>query len=109
MAKRFARIITMKAKPGKGDEFLKRFKEGVASTAADIDGIRKLYLFRPVGRSDEFVAISLWDDEDAAERYAGSGRNQQYGRKLAAVQRGKERVKKFHVELHVVGKGVRED
>jgi quinol monooxygenase YgiN len=106
MAKRFARIITMKAKPGKGDEFLKRFREGVAETAADIDGIRKLYLLRPVEKRDEFVAISLWDDEAAAEKYAGSGRNQRYGEELAAVQQGKERVKKFHVELHVVGKGV---
>jgi quinol monooxygenase YgiN len=106
MAKRFARIITMKAKPGKGNEFRKRFKEGVASTAVDIDGIRKLYLLRPVGKRDEFVVISLWDDEGAAEKYAQSGKNKKYGEKLAAVQRGKERVKKFYVELHVIGKGV---
>jgi len=104
--KRFVRIITMKAKRGRGDEFLKRFREGVAKTAGEIEGMRRLYLLRPVGKNDEFVAISLWDDGKAAEKYARSGRNKQYGEKLAAVQEGKEKVKKFSVELHVVGEQV---
>jgi heme-degrading monooxygenase HmoA len=101
--KRFARIITMKAKPGRGGEFLKRFRDGVASTAVDIEGMRRLYLLRPVGKNDEFVVVSLWDDERAAEEYAAGEKNRGYAEKLAAVQQGKERVKKFHVELHVVG------
>jgi len=109
--RRFARIITMKAKPGKGDEFLKRFRDGVAATAGEIEGMRRLYLLRPVGKTNEFVAISMWDDKAAAEKYAKSGRNEQYGQTLAAVQEGKERVRKFDVEMHVVGertKGLRE-
>ena len=107
MAKaRFARIITMRAKAGKGNEFLKRFGEGVAATAGDIEGMRRLYLLRPVGKKDKFVAISLWDDEEAAEEYARTPRNKKYGDQLASVQKGKERVKKYEVEIHVVGKGV---
>jgi len=102
---RFVRIITMKAKAGKGNEFLKRFREGVAATAGEIEGMRRLYLLRPVGKKDKFVAISLWDDEEAAERYAKSPRNSKYGDQLAPVQKGKERVKKYEVEVHVVGKG----
>jgi len=110
MAKtRFVRIITMKAKAGKGNEFLKRFREGVAATAGEIDGMRRLYLLRPLGKKDKFVAISLWDDEEAAEEYAKSPRNSKYGDQLALVQKGKERVKKYDVELHVVGKGVSEE
>jgi len=106
MAKtRFVRIITMKAKAGKGNAFLKRFREGVASTAGEIEGMRRLYLLRPVGKNDKFVAISLWDDEEAAETYAKSPRNRKYGDQLASVKKGKERVKKYEVELHVVGKG----
>ena len=105
--KRFARIITMKAKPGRGDEFLKRFRDGVARTAVELEGMRKLYLLRPVGKSDEFIAISLWDDEEAAEKYARSRRNEQYGDMLAAFQWGKEKVKKLNVELHVVGERVK--
>jgi quinol monooxygenase YgiN len=103
---RFARIITMKAKAGKGNEFLKNFREGVASTAGEIKGIRRLYLLRPVGKVDDFVAISFWDDEKAAEEYAKSPTNDTYGDALASVQKGREKVKKYHVELHVVGKGV---
>jgi quinol monooxygenase YgiN len=105
--KRFVRIITMKARRGKGDEFLKMFREGVAKTAVKLEGIRRLYLLRPVGKEDEFVVISLWDDEEAAEKYASSERNKQYGEKLAEVQAGKERVRKFKVELHAVGERAR--
>lgn len=97
----------MKAKPGKGDEFVKKFKDEVASTAVDLEGIRRLYLLRPVGKKDEFVVVSLWNGEEAAERYAKSGSNRRYGATLATVQEGKERVKKFHVELHAVGRKAR--
>jgi len=103
---RFVRIITMKAKAGKGNEFVKRFRDGIAATSGEIEGMRRLYLLRLVGKKDKFVAISLWDDQDAAEKYAKSPRNRKYGDQLALVQKGKERVKKYEVELHVVGKGV---
>ena len=103
---RFVRIITMKAKAGKGNEFLKKFREGIAATSGEIEGMRRLYLLRPVGKKDRFVAISLWDDEEAAKKYAKSPRNSKYSDQLASVQKGKERVKKYEVELHVVGKGV---
>jgi len=104
---RFARIITMKARPGKGDEFLGVFKKQVASTAVDLEGMRRLYLLQSVGKKDEFVVISLWNDKKAAEKYAKSGNNKRYGAKLATVQEGKERVRKFHVELHAVGRTAR--
>jgi len=100
----------MKAKAGKGNEFVKRFRDSVAATAGEIEGMRRLYLLRPVGkRRDKFVIISLWDDEESAEEYAKSGQNSKYGDQLASVQKGKEHVKKYEVELHVVGKGVSEE
>lgn len=104
---RFARVITMKAKAGKSSEFVKRFEEDVASTAASLVGMRRLYLLRQVGKSDEFAVISLWDDEKSAESYAKSARNREYGKKLARVMTGKERVKKFRVELRLVGESAK--
>lgn len=107
--KRFARIITMKAKAGKANEFVRRFKDDVASTAVELKGMRRLYLLRPVGKKDEFVVVSLWDDQKAAEDYARSGSNKGYADKLAKVQEGKERVRKFHVELRTVGGAVSDE
>ncbi|MDA4125646.1 MAG: antibiotic biosynthesis monooxygenase [Thaumarchaeota archaeon] len=104
---RYARIITMKAKPGKGDEFVRTFRDRVAPTGVELEGIRRMYLLRAVGKNDEFVVVSLWDGEEAAEKYAKSGNNKRYGAILASVQEGKERVRKFHVELHSVGKTTR--
>lgn len=104
---RFARIITMKARPGKGSEFAKGFRDDVASTAVEIDGLRRLYLLRQVGKVDDFIAISLWDNEKAAENYARSGQNDDYAEKLATLQKGRERVRKYKVELHVVGRQIK--
>ncbi len=104
---KFARLITMKAKAGKGDEFVKKFGEEVGSTAVKLEGMRRLYLLRQVGKKDEFTVVSLWDDENSAERYAKSGKNEDYGRKLARVTVGKEKVVKFNVELHLVGESAR--
>jgi heme-degrading monooxygenase HmoA len=104
---RFARIISMKAKPGKGDEFVKTFKDEVAPDGVKLEGIRRVYLLRPVGKKDEFVVVSLWDSQEAAEKYARGSKIKQNAAALAKVQEGKERTRKFHVELHALGKTAR--
>jgi len=101
---KFARIITMKAKRGRGAEFVSTFKDEVASTAVRLRGLRRLYLFRRADKEDDFVVLSLWEDAKHAQAYAKSGKNRDYRSRLARVQRGKERVRKFHVELDVEGK-----
>jgi heme-degrading monooxygenase HmoA len=101
---RFARIISMKAKPGKGDEFVKTFEKEVVPSGVKLEGIRRVYLLRPVGKKDEFVVVSLWDSQEAAEKYAKGTRIRQNATALAKVQEGKERTRKFHVELHALGK-----
>jgi heme-degrading monooxygenase HmoA len=104
---RFARIISMKAKPGKGDEFVRTFEKEVAPSGVKLEGIRRVYLLRPVGKKDEFVVVSLWDSQEAAEKYAKGSRIKQNASALAKVQEGKERVRKFHVELHALGRTAR--
>jgi quinol monooxygenase YgiN len=103
----YARIITMKAKPGKGDEFVRTFRDDVASTAVDIDGLRRLFLFRADDNKDDLVAISIWYGEDSAKKYVKSGRNSAYADRLAAVQKGKERVRGYHLVVDVEGQKFR--
>lgn len=100
---RFARLITMKAKRGRGDEFKKAFETEVVPTARRIRGMRRLFLLREVGKKDEFVVVSLWGSRADAERYVRSGANAGYEKKLKEVQSGREKVKKMRVELHTVG------
>lgn len=105
---KFARVITMKAKPGKGREFAKTFIDDVASRAVKLEGMRRLYLLRPVDKKGEFVAISLWDSEESATNYSKSPEGKDYTKRLATVSRGREVVKKFYVESHVVGESAKE-
>jgi heme-degrading monooxygenase HmoA len=104
---RFARLITMKVKEGKGRKFVQTFKSEVASTATGIPGLRRLYLLRPVDKKGEFVALSLWEDKSSAEDYAKSGLNDIYSAKLRSLLKEEERIRKFEVESHDVGKRVR--
>ena len=104
---RYARLITMKAKRGRGDEFRKVFEREVVPTAKKLKGMRRLYLLREAGKKDEFVVISMWRSERDAENYAKSGRNREYAKRLGGVQSGRERVKKLHVTIHAVGGSAR--
>ena len=96
----YARLITVKAKKGKGGQFAKTFDVGIASTAMEIEGLQELYLFSPIGKKDEFLVLSLWDVEQSAKNYVKSGRDTKYGSKLAKFQQGPDTIKKFRVELH---------
>jgi heme-degrading monooxygenase HmoA len=100
---KFARIITMRAKPGRGTEFVSTFRDEVASTAVQLKGLRRLYLFRRADKEDDFMVLSLWDDAKHAEAYAKSGKDRDYTSRLARVQRGKERVRKFRLEVDIEG------
>jgi len=104
---RYARLITMKAKRGKGRRFARVFEEKVARSAKRLEGLRRLYLLRPVGKSDEFAVISLWNSERSAQKYAKSSKNREYSAKLASLRKGRQRVEKFNVELHVVGESAK--
>jgi len=106
---RYARLITMKTKRGSGRKFAETFEKEVVPTAVKLSGLRRLYLLRPVGRSDEFVAISLWDDEKHAKNYVRSGQDKRYLARLAGLQKGRERVEQFHVEIHATGESVQTD
>lgn len=105
---RFARLITMKVKKGRSRRFVEAFRSEVASTAGTIDGLRRLYLLRPADEADEFVALSLWDDEKSANNYVRSGKNDTYSAKLTSLLKESEKVRKFKVELHIVGEGAKE-
>ncbi len=95
----YARLNSVKAKDGKGRQFAKAFEEGIASTAGKISGLQDLYLFTPVGKSDKFLILSLWDDETSAKKYLKSGQDVKYAAKLSKLQKGKERVKPHTVLL----------
>jgi heme-degrading monooxygenase HmoA len=104
---RFARLITMKVKKGKSRKFVQTFKSDVASTATGIPGLRRLYLLRPVDKKGVFVALSLWEDKSSAEEYAKSGLNDTYATKLRSLLKEEEKIRKFDVESHDVGKTVK--
>ena len=105
--KRYLRIISMKAQPGMGDAFVKKFRKDVASTALDLDGLRRLFLFRSEDKKDDFVVVSIWQGEDKAKKYVKSGKNKAYVNKLSEVQKGRERVRGFYLELDVEGRKYR--
>jgi heme-degrading monooxygenase HmoA len=103
---RFARLISMKTRAGEGEKFVMVFRREILPMAEKLHGMRRLYLLRPVGRENEFVVLSLWDDKEAAERYAKSGKKDADS-KLLGLLAGRERVRKFHVEAHAVGESAK--
>jgi heme-degrading monooxygenase HmoA len=100
---KYARVISVKAKKGKGRLFARAFEEGIASTAGKIAGLQDLYLFSPVGKPDKLLILSLWDEETSAKNYLKSGQDVKYAAKLSKLQKGEERVKPHRVLLRTLG------
>ncbi len=54
-------VVTMKALPGKGDEFEKAFQTNVPAIRKE-PGCEQYHLFRSVDDPDNFVLLERWTD-----------------------------------------------
>src|SRR2546427_13248229 len=59
----FARLVSIRVRPGKETDFAKTFEEKTLPSPLREAGLRRVYLLRPLGSPAEFVTFSLWDSE----------------------------------------------
>ena len=94
----FARTVHFRIQNGKKDEFTRLFENEVLPVLRQQDGFREeLTLFNP----ERCLGISLWNDENSAERYHESA----YPRvleKLNPVIEGTPKVETYEVALTTV-------
>jgi len=104
---RFARLVSIRVRPGKETDFAKTFEEKILPSALREAGLRRLYLLRSLGSPAEFVTFSLWDSEKKAEEYVNSGRYKSYVSKFSQILEDEPTVSRFVVDVHAVGQSVK--
>ncbi len=69
----WVRIISLKVKPGKMEEFSEFYVSHVIPRLRAVRGCRYVYLTGKAQRPDEILSVTSWDTKDDAERYEQSG------------------------------------
>jgi len=70
---RFARKVSIKAKPDKVEEFLSTMREKLYPSLSREKGLRRIYLLRDTTSPNEFVSLTLWNSRSDAHAYESSG------------------------------------
>jgi len=69
----WVRIVSLKLRPGKFEEFKRAYAETVIPTLQNVKGCRYAYLTERMGKPNEVFSVTSWDSRRDAEAYEGSG------------------------------------
>ena len=69
----WVRIVSLKLRPGKLDEFKRAYTEQVIPTLRKVKGCRYIYLTERSDKKDEILSVTSWESKEAAEAYEESG------------------------------------
>ena len=69
----YLRIVSVKLKPGKLDEFKQLYESEIIPALQAAKGCRHAYLTTPNSQANEAISITIWDRKTDAEAYERSG------------------------------------
>jgi quinol monooxygenase YgiN len=69
----WVRIVQLKIRPGKRQEFKKKYVEEVIPTLRKVKGCRHVYLTEQEGGPDILASVTTWDSRADADAYEKSG------------------------------------
>jgi heme-degrading monooxygenase HmoA len=69
----WVRIVSLKLRPGKREEFERLYRERVIPALRKVKGCRYIYLSERTDRRDEVLSVTSWDTKGDAEAYEESG------------------------------------
>lgn len=69
----WVRIVSLKLRPGKFEEFKQLYSEHVIPALRSVRGCRYMYLTERSDRKDEVLSVTSWESKEDAENYEKSG------------------------------------
>ena len=67
------RVVSLKVKPGKLDEFKKLYRDEILSALESVKGCRYAYLTESLQEANQLFSVTIWDSKADAENYEKSG------------------------------------
>jgi quinol monooxygenase YgiN len=74
----YTRIVSHSVQPEKLDEFKEIYREEILPALHKTDGCCYAYLMQDAKSDNELISVSIWDSQEAAERYEASGQYQAF-------------------------------
>jgi heme-degrading monooxygenase HmoA len=99
---RFVRRVALKVKQDSVQDFISAFADTVIPRTKKSKGIRRLYLLRPVAETNEFVSLTFWDSQEAADAYSKSGTFDANSDQLKQFLEADPALTEYHIEVHEV-------
>lgn len=65
----YLRILSIKVKPGRMEEFSKLYLEEIIPALRDVKGCRYAFLTENIERENETLSITIWDSKEDADEY----------------------------------------
>lgn len=69
----YLRIVSVKIKPGKIDEFKQIYEEEIIPVLSTVKGCRYAYLTGSIEEKNEAISVTIWDSKEDADDYERSG------------------------------------
>lgn len=69
----WVRLVSLKVRPGKKEEFQRKYEEEVIPALRNVKGCRHVYLTERPDRQDEVISVTSWDSRQDAEAYEKGG------------------------------------
>lgn len=69
----YLRMVSLKFKEGKVDEFKKHYEEKVIPLLRSVKGCKTAFLAAPSDSPNELISVTEWEDEKAAQEYEHGG------------------------------------
>jgi heme-degrading monooxygenase HmoA len=69
----WVRIVSLKIRPGKMEEFKRLYEQEVIPTLRSVKGCRYIYLTQRPGTPNEIVSVTSWDSKADADSYETGG------------------------------------
>jgi heme-degrading monooxygenase HmoA len=69
----FLRMVSLKFREGKTEEFKKHYAENVIPVLRSVNGCRRAFLAAPSDSPNELISVTEWDNEQAAQVYEHGG------------------------------------
>ena len=69
----FVRLTYLSFLPGKTEEAIKIYKEELVPVVKRITGNFDCRLFEPVSKDDDYISMTVWENQEYADAYQSSG------------------------------------
>lgn len=99
---RYVRREEVKVKPDQIEHFRSKMHNDVFPSLREQEGIRRLYLLRSAGDSNEFASVTFWNTDWDVGRYTASVAFERNIESVKDLLESEPRITEFAVESHDV-------